>query len=99
MAYYISIFKYDWYDSKPCSIHMLLLIRDILILGNYRNLVRSIVLYMFPYVENPRCEIFHGISKILNSCRKKLSRNFARYGTQHKGKRKSPENGDHRVHH
>ena len=46
---------------------------------------------MYPYVENPRRERFHWISKIPNSCRMKLSRDFARHRTQHKGRAKSPE--------
>ena len=72
---------------------------NICTLGYDRNLVCGIVLYMSPYVENPRREIFHGISKIPNYFRKKFPRGFARYGTQHNGKVKSPENGDHPVHH
>ena len=68
-------------------------------LGYNSNRTNSIVLYMSPYVENPRRERFHGISKIPSSCRKKLSRDFVRHGTQHNGKRKSPENGDHPFHH
>ena len=63
------------------------------------NPTYSILLYMSPYVENTRCEIFHGMSKIPNSCRKKLSRNFARHVTQHNVKGKSPENYYHQVHH
>ena len=50
---------------------------------------------MYPYVENPRHERFHGIFKIPNAFRKKLLRDFARHRTQHNGKVKSPKNGDH----
>ena len=44
-------------------------------------------------MENPRHEILYGISKIPNSCHKKLLRKFARHGTQHNGKGISSKNG------
>ena len=54
---------------------------------------------MYPYVENPRHEIFHGISKNPNYFRNKLLHNFASHGKLHNGKGKSPKNGDHWIHH
>ena len=90
-------------DQKAINYNRALIIihktNNICTLGYDRDRTYSIVLNMSPYVENQRRERFHGISKIPNSWHKKLSRDLARHGTQHNGKGKSPENGDHPVHH
>ena len=71
---------------------------NICTLGYNSNCTYSIVLYMYPYVENPRRERFHEISKIPNSCPKKFPRDFAKHRRRHNGKGESPENGDQPVH-